>query len=158
MKILLPIVLAGGLLAGARGAEAPPEATPLDPAQDPAGGQQESAQAQPKLEARVAALEAALAQEKARHQETRRLLEETLAYLGRQAQASEAMLATLTASEEAGFTAGINFQSREILLRGWRDFHGTLQTDVPQLPAPPAEPPAQGRPARGAARGQQAQR
>jgi hypothetical protein len=117
---------------------------PMAPAQPERSG----AQAQG-LEQRVAALESELMAEKKRHDETRALLEQTLAYLEKQAKGSEAMLGVLDASEQQGFTAGENFRSRETLLLGFRVYWGELQSGLPKVPAPPAAAPAApARPAR----------
>lgn len=132
MKLLLSTLVAGALLASMFSAAAAPRGARAASAQDPV--------VQAPLEARVAALEGALGAEKARHDETRALLEATLAYLDRQAKGADSMLATLDASEQAGFTSGINFNSREILLRGFRDFWGGVRSDVPR--SKPARKPA----------------
>ncbi len=129
MKILLSLAFVAALLASAFSAGVAPRTAS---AQDPA--------VQQALEARVAALETALTQEKARHQETRALLEQTVGYLERQAKGAEAVLAVLDASEEAGFTSGINFESRVILLGGLREFWTGVRTAVPQSKPPPPAP------------------
>jgi hypothetical protein len=92
------------------------------------------------LDSRVAALEDALAKEQKAHAETRALLEETVTYLQEQAKSAQGMLEVLDAAEAAGFTAGINFRSREILLAGWREAYGTAQTDVPEAKKPAPAP------------------
>lgn len=56
-----------------------------------------------------------------------------------QAQAAAAMQATLDASEAAGFTYGINPESRHVLLAGWR---AKLAAEQRPLVAAPAETPA----------------
>ncbi|MBK7644355.1 MAG: hypothetical protein IPJ19_15140 [Planctomycetes bacterium] len=66
----------------------------------------------------------------------RKTLEEAQKYIDAQAQAAKAMAAVLDESEKAGFTYGINPDSRELLLKGWREELGTLQQGVPApLPA-----------------------
>lgn len=98
-------------------------------------------QEQEALDGRVAALEVALAKEQKAHAETRALLDQTIEYVRTQAQTAEKMMAVLDAAEAAGFTAGINFRSREILLGGFRDVWSTAQKDVPggkQAPQQPA--------------------
>lgn len=92
---------------------------------------QESSQGGEDLGKRVGALELALAAEQKAHAETRALLEQTVGYLHEQSAGAKKMMGVFQASEEAGFTAGINFRSREILLSGLRDYMTTLQKDVP---------------------------
>ncbi|HEV8114475.1 MAG TPA: hypothetical protein VGR31_17025 [Planctomycetota bacterium] len=70
----------------------------------------------------------------------------TLAYLESTAKSAAQMAAVLDESEKAGFTYGLNPDSRHILLRGWRDYLASLQKDVPQADAPPP-PPAPVKPA-----------
>ncbi len=92
------------------------------------------------LDARVAALEVALASEQKAHAETRALLDQTVAYLEEQSKSAQSMLGVLDAAEAAGFTAGINFHSRELLLAGWREAYATAQKDVPSAKKAPATP------------------
>lgn len=68
--------------------------------------------------------------------DARVLAEKNAKYAAEQAKAAAAMLETLDASEKAGFTFGINPESRVVLLRGWRDALEAAQRDVPALPAP----------------------
>jgi uncharacterized coiled-coil protein SlyX len=116
------------------------------------------------LEERVQALEAALAEQKAATAKlaadlaaTRELAERTVRYLDAQANAAAAMAGTLDASEEAGFTYGINPDSRHVLLAGWREQLASAQTDVPtaapakaseKAPAKAPEKPAERPPER----------
>jgi len=102
------------------------------------------------LEGRVAALETELAAERKKNEETRALLEQTISYLDVQAQSAKTMLTTLDDVEREGFTPGINFRSREILLSGLRAVWGSTQQGVPKLPgaakgknAPAAKAPRQ---------------
>jgi hypothetical protein len=67
--------------------------------------------------------------------ELRTLLDKTVRYVNEQSKAAETMALTLDASEKAGFTYGINPDSRTILLRGWRDALAAAQKDVPTPPA-----------------------
>lgn len=53
-----------------------------------------------------------------------------------QAKAAAVMQSTLNASEKAGFTAGINPGSRELLLSGWRDRLSAAQSGVPEPKGP----------------------
>ena len=136
MKKLLPfasLLIFAPLLASSLQDKTPP--------QPPQGGG---------IEARVAQLEEELAAEKNRSQETRALLEQTVAYLNNQATGAQTLLGVLDQSEQLGFTAGINFQSREALLAGLRAYWGEKQKGLPKLPEPPA---AKGKAAAAPARG-----
>jgi len=139
MKKLLAAVTSG-ILAGAVLFGSGPDV--------PAQAQQEGAPPQG-LEARVATLEGELALEKRRHEETRVLLEQTLAYLEKQSQAAQVLLGALDESEREGFAVGENWRSRQILLTGLRAYGGEVK-GVPKLPAPerPATPARQKAPAR----------
>jgi hypothetical protein len=64
------------------------------------------------------------------------LAEKNAKYAAEQAKAAGAMLETLDATEKAGFTFGINPESRVLLLNGWRTALEAAQRDVPALPAP----------------------
>lgn len=86
------------------------------------------------LEARVKSLEHELADERGRNEEARELLVQTVAYLHAHAKAGEGVLGTLTESEKLGFTAGINFRSREVLLDGLRGYYASLEEDLPAVP------------------------
>lgn len=101
------------------------------------------------LEARVAALEGELAAEKKRHDETRTLVEQSVAYLEKQTKAAQALLGVLDECEQQGFAVGENWRSRQTLLVGLRSYWNDQQAGVPKLPAPPqAKPVAPARPAR----------
>jgi TolA-binding protein len=63
-------------------------------------------------------------------------------HLEAQAQAATAMQATLDASEEAGFTYGINPESRHLLLAGWR---AKLSAEQKALAPAPVESPRNAR-------------
>jgi hypothetical protein len=91
------------------------------------------------LEARVAALEGELAALKKQNEEAHALVEQSIKYQNAQAAAAGTLLDVLTRSEEAGFTKGINFQSREILLAGLRAYWGGASKDLPKLPEKPRE-------------------
>ena len=95
------------------------------------------------LESRVTALEKELADQRRVQAETERRLEQAIAYLHQQARASQSMLASVDASEAAGFTAGINFRSREILLAGFRSLWDTAQENLPAPRAAAADPRAE---------------
>ena len=64
------------------------------------------------------------------------LTEQTAAWARGQAAAASAMAATLDAAEGAGFTKGINYTSREILLGGWRRRLAAQGEGVPGAPPP----------------------
>jgi len=68
------------------------------------------------------------------------LLDQTVRYLRDQSQGAAAMAGTLDASERAGFTKGINYASRELLLAGWRAQLAAQQKGVPGEPAPDEKP------------------
>jgi hypothetical protein len=78
--------------------------------------------------------------------ETKASVAKIVQYLEAQARSAASMSETLDTSEQAGFTAGINPNSRQILLSGWREQLTTLQTDLPTAPKKP-EPvkPADGK-------------
>jgi len=59
------------------------------------------------------------------------LLDQTVKYLQDQAAGAKEMMSALDASEAAGFTAGINYHSREILLSAWRQVWGAAGKGVP---------------------------
>lgn len=80
------------------------------------------------LEARVEALELELTA-------TRSLLDEAVSYLQAQGQAARRLSSSLDAAEAAGFTAGINYRSRELLLDGWRNSLQATQTRLPGSPS-----------------------
>lgn len=73
------------------------------------------------LEARVAELEDQMV--------------EVQEYLQAQAKATLAMDTTFDQSEVAGFTWGINPESREILLKGFRAYTANVRKNVPGAPA-----------------------
>jgi hypothetical protein len=66
--------------------------------------------------------------------QTKATLARIVGYLDAQAKSAAALADTLDQSEQAGFTAGINPNSRMILLSGWREHLVALQTDVPVMP------------------------
>lgn len=124
MKKTIPLtalLLTAGLTLAPRGAQAPQD-----------GG----------LEARVAALEDALAKEQKAHAETSALLDQTVTYLQDVSKQAQAMLGVIDAAEAAGFTAGINFHSRELLLAGWREFYAAAKDNAPTPKKQPAPAPA----------------
>jgi hypothetical protein len=80
--------------------------------------------------------------------EAKKKMAATVKYVDEQAKAAGVMMDVLDQSERAGFTYGINADSRHILLRGWRDQLDAAQKDVPELEAPPPAPPPVDRRAR----------
>lgn len=73
--------------------------------------------------------------------EMKKLVSSTVEYLQSQSKNAAEMAAVLDESEKAGFTYGINPDSRHVLLRGWREQLAGAQKDVPQVEAPPEPPP-----------------
>ena len=120
MKKIVPFLCVGALVATL--------SFPQDPVTDDAGA--------PDLSKRVEALEKDLAKTQARLEETQALLQETVAWVHARAKGSKALLGQLDASEEAGFTAGINFQSRVIFLAGLRSWFGGQDQGLPGAPKP----------------------
>jgi hypothetical protein len=66
--------------------------------------------------------------------ETKAALLKTIRYLEAQAKVAQTMETTLDESEKAGFTYGINPESRQVLLKGWREQLSGVQKDVPAMP------------------------
>lgn len=75
---------------------------------------------------------AALAAEQAALRTT---LEGVVRYLDERSKAAANMSKALGDVESAGFTAGINPRSREVLLSSWRDFLAKENVKLPALPA-----------------------
>lgn len=101
------------------------------------GGHAQQAQDKSTLEQRVADLERRLSEIESTSAglesavaENTGSLDEILAYVKQQAKGAAAMAKTLDASESQGFTSGINFDSRETLLAGWRDFLALTQKGI----------------------------
>lgn len=92
----------------------------------------------------VGALREEVALLKAELEETRALVDETVAYLARSSKSAAEMATILSESEAAGFTFGINPLSREILLAGWRKELAERQKGLPGTPQapPPLDPQA----------------
>ena len=68
-------------------------------------------------------------------------LDATEAYLRGRSDAASALMKSFTAAEAEGFTAGINYRSREILLEGFRTYMSGAQKAVPGKPAEDDEDP-----------------
>ena len=97
------------------------------------------------LEKRVAALEAALTEQKQINQDLHTRLEQTIAYLDKMQKSGLALLADLDQVEALGFTAGINYESRELMLDGMRAYWSAQQAGLPAVAPPPADEEANGR-------------
>jgi uncharacterized coiled-coil protein SlyX len=97
------------------------------------------------LDKRVAALEAAVAEQKQINQDLHVRLEQTIVYLDKLQKSGQALQVDLIEVEDLGFTAGINYQSRELMLAAFRDYLGAQQDGLPAVVPPPAEEVEQGR-------------
>ena len=93
----------------------------------------------PTVEQRLDVLEAKVEELVRRELEHAKEHDQVLAYLAKQSQAATALLAQIDSCESLGFTAGINPQSREVLLAGFRAYYGEAQRDVPAKPMPVEE-------------------
>ncbi len=115
-RALLPFsAVAGlGLFLASAALAAPPQS----------GGQDED---ELPVAARLDSLEADFADLRLQLEDTQRQLLEAQARLDRQAQAAKSMLSTLDSAEAAGFAAGINFESRKMLLKGWRGLYNAME-------------------------------
>ncbi|MBL8863294.1 MAG: hypothetical protein JNK02_14960 [Planctomycetes bacterium] len=99
----------------------------------------EAAQAQAQsadLAAEVLALKQSVEAQAKDVAEAKQLAEKSARYAAEQAKAAAALAAVLDESEKAGFTYGINPESRVVLLRGWRDALAAAQREVPPVPEP----------------------
>ncbi len=79
------------------------------------------------LEQRVQQLEKEL-------REVRSTLDAAIGYLRENARATAALGRSLDSSESLGFTKGINPNSREVMLSGFRKWIGATQTGLPVAP------------------------
>ena len=104
--------------------------------------QEASQDPQDPLDARVEALEQEVLALRAETAAQKALLEETTRYLAGAKQRSDDLLKTLDEAQKAGFTAGINYTSREILLAGFREYARGEAADVPGAPPKKKEPEA----------------
>ena len=68
-------------------------------------------------------------------------MQSTLSYLSAQASASSALDQSMTAAEAAGFTAGINYRSRELLLAGLRAYTRAQRAGLPGAGGPAQDQP-----------------
>ncbi|MEX1024230.1 MAG: hypothetical protein WD226_04050 [Planctomycetota bacterium] len=104
--------------------------------------------AKPPVEAlldRVQALEAELSGLKKGQAELEVTLTAVVTYLDQRADAALQMSKSLDIVEAKGFTAGINPNSRELLLSSWRAFLAAEGATLPKLVAPEDEQPAPGK-------------
>lgn len=69
-------------------------------------------------------------------------IEKLSAYVIAQAEAAKAMEATLAEAERKGFAVGENFDSRRVLLAGWREQLSALQQNLPEPPGQKKDPNA----------------
>lgn len=99
------------------------------------------------LETKIADLQRTVDAQAKDATDAKALAEKGAKYAETQAKAAAAMMATLEASEKAGFTFGINPDSRVVLLQGWREALMAAQTNVPAVTAPGSvtKAPANGR-------------
>lgn len=132
---LAAVILCSAALLGGLAFSQSPSAQGAQGAQDPP-------------EKRIARLEADLAAMRARVDaavadaaDARARCATVAKYLDRQAKVAAEMARTLDESETAGFTYGINPDSRHILLAGWRKQLAAAQKDVPAAPAEAAATP-----------------
>jgi uncharacterized coiled-coil protein SlyX len=102
------------------------------------GGQAQESQEKKDLEQRVEDLETQLAAVQGQLAGLNKSLEaETihidslLEFARAQSKSAGELAGTLTRSEQAGFTAGINYTSREILLKGWHQQLAAVQKSAP---------------------------
>jgi hypothetical protein len=122
---LIPSLVCAALVSGLAFAKSAPDQNPADHKIEI-------------LEKDIAATRARTEEVAAQLAETRALLDATLRFLADQAASAKKMSQTLDDSEQAGFTFGINPDSRKILLKGWRDELAAAQKNVPS--APPSKP------------------
>ncbi len=86
------------------------------------------------VETKVAELQKTVEAQAKDCSDAKTLAEKVAKYAETQAKAAASMTETLDAAEKAGFTFGINPDSRVVLLRGWREALSAAQTNVPALP------------------------
>lgn len=135
MKKLLPTGIALALFLSLGLAQPPVQEPAPKPNVDSAQGDAKS-----DVSARLKALEAEVATLKAELAASKTMLDETTRYLAGAKSRSEALLKTFDVAQEQGFTAGINFTSRETLLAGLRAYAKGESEGLPG--AKPAPEPA----------------
>ena len=110
------------------------------PAQDPAP------QRVDKFETELAATRLRVEALSAEVADLKKQVASTVAYIATQSKSAAAMAAVLDESEKAGFTYGLNPDSRHVLLRGWREMLAAAQKDVPVVDTKVVPPPAPAKP------------
>ncbi len=96
------------------------------------------------LEVQVQALSQEVAELRGILEDSEARMNEVHKYLKQNQTAAAELGRVLTASEAAGFTFGINPESRELLLAGWRKQLSAMQKGVPGTPAEAAAVPERG--------------
>jgi hypothetical protein len=86
------------------------------------------------LSTRVETLEAEVKDLKLTVKKQEALFTQAVKYLENQAASGAALSSALSKSESLGFTKGINFGSRELMLSAFQAHCKSLQKDVPRLP------------------------
>lgn len=84
------------------------------------------------LEERMIELEQVVAEFAARNEALNARLEQVIVYLDQRAKSGHTLLQEIGESESLGFTAGINFNSREVLIAAWRTYYGEQQKGLPR--------------------------
>ena len=102
------------------------------------------------LSAKVDAADQRVAQMSIEHQALRSDLDAVVSFLEGSSKRAEELLGALQRSEDLGFTSGINFESREELLAGFREYLNNSRTAVKTLtePVAPGQDDAESTPAR----------
>ena len=85
------------------------------------------------LEQRMIELEQVVAEFAARNEALDERLEQVIVYLDKRAKNCRVLLQEIDESQRLGFTAGINFNSREVLVAAWRSYYGDQQKGLPRL-------------------------
>ncbi len=85
------------------------------------------------LEERMIELEQVVAEFAARNEALNARLEQVIVYLDQRAKSGHTLLQEIGEAESLGFTAGINFNSREVLVAAWRTYYGDQQKGLPRL-------------------------
>ncbi len=89
------------------------------------------------LAARVDALEKRIATLENTKDSASARLDDTIAYLAGQADASKGLEASIAEAERLGFTKGINYESREVLANGLRAYCAAQQKGLPDVASTP---------------------
>ena len=97
------------------------------------------------VESRLAALEQELKDLKLANKKQEALLEQAVKYMESQAASGAKLSAAMDRIDSMGFTKGINFKSRELMLAAFKAHCAALQKDVPRLAKPVVKPVARRR-------------